>query len=397
MNDAAWPATGSESEWQQVPGHLAEPLGEHYMQGGMETNFSPACAIPVMILSGPTSSDMPENSSAPVESIPSADSRKRKGKAERQRARKQQMMTQETQSDWHGHHIDQMLMQNDKFLKEVQSSRLALMTVVLVVVLVVMLAFGQAMWSNHTWQVLLKGKDGTIKDLTETNELLKKNQTEQQALLQEKDGTIQKMKEGDAKQQELLQEKNGAIKDLTETNELLKKNQTEQQALLQEKDGTIQKLKETHAKQQEEKEALQKGFNETIELLTEELMMKTFELKMAEKNSGKLDDLRLSYDILQKSVTSELASRAEENDRAIKKLREVEKRLTNTLHHGLHWMWRFQNSEKNAEDLKKRVEEIMKDVDLLMKELEKANDFPGKSAIMLLVGLFAKPSQQSKF
>ncbi|CAJ1435873.1 unnamed protein product [Effrenium voratum] len=83
------------------------------------------------------------------------------------------------------------------------------------------------------------------------------------------------------------------------------------------------------------------------------------------KLSARVSDLKASLDRYKSRVrgyTSELASRADQADSEIKTLRSMLKDDWKTLFHGLHWMWRFEATSKEKDELLKKVTALQAEV-----------------------------------
>lgn len=112
------------------------------------------------------------------------------------------------------------------------------------------------------------------------------------------------------------------------------------------------------------------------------------------KLSSRLADAILSQDVLKArhgSCLRELAKRADETDEEVKKWRDMRSQDLKTLHHGLHWMWKFENLGKQNNQLMEAVQALEEQV----KELEAS---PAKTAFLTLLALFSssKPQHTAK-
>ena len=80
------------------------------------------------------------------------------------------------------------------------------------------------------------------------------------------------------------------------------------------------------------------------------------------KLSSKVSGLQVAIDRFRRgkqSCVSELGTRAAENDEMARKLRKLRKKDLNTLHHGLHWMWRSEAAGKERDDVMKMLKEML--------------------------------------
>ena len=108
------------------------------------------------------------------------------------------------------------------------------------------------------------------------------------------------------------------------------------------------------------------------------------------KLSSRLEDAILLQDVLKArhgSCLRELAKRADETDKKVKQWRDMRSQDLKTLHHGLHWMWKFENLGKQNNQLMEAVQALEEQV----KELEAS---PAKTAFLTLLALFSSSKSQ---